>query len=364
MIIKSLEIQNFRNYKKEKINFHNGINILYGDNAQGKTNILEAIYISSTSKSHRTSNDKEVIKFKEEESYIKINTLNKYTENRIDINIKKNKKGIALNKNPIKKLREIMGINNIVFFSPEDLKIIKNSPSERRKFIDLQISQLDKIYFINLIEYNKIIKNRNELLKEINKNSENKDVLDIIDLLLEKKAKEIISKRESFIKEINKIISDIQLYLTDNKEKLKIKYEKNIEENLILEKLRKNREKDIYYKNTTVGPHKDDLSFFIINENEEIDARKYASQGQQRTISLSLKLSEIEIVNKIKKEYPILLLDDVLSELDFKRQKKLLDKIKNIQTIITCTGIEDFKKLEIENYKIFKINAGKIIECY
>ena len=362
MIIKSLELLNYRNYINENIIFDKGINILYGDNAQGKTNILEAIYLSITSKSHRSSNDKELINFSKDESHIKLIIEKKEIENRIDIHIRKNKsKGIAINSLALKRASELFGMANVIFFSPEDLGIIKNGPSERRKFIDMELCQLDKIYLHSLMEYNKILNQRNKLLKEIGFKTDLEDTLDIWDAQLIKYGKEIIKQREYFIYLLNNIIKDIHSELTTNKEELEIVYDKNVSIEEFENKLKKYRDNDLRLKNTNIGPHRDDIAFFIkFNKNEIIDARKFASQGQQRTVALSLKLAEIELVKDFTSDYPILLLDDVLSELDESRQTKLLDSIKHIQAIISCTGIVDFINRNMSIGKLFLVKNGKV----
>lgn len=362
MIIKSLELLNYRNYINENIIFDKGINILYGDNAQGKTNILEAIYLSITSKSHRSSNDKELINFSKDESHIKLIIEKKEIENRIDIHIRKNKsKGIAINSLALKRASELFGMANVIFFSPEDLGIIKNGPSERRKFIDMELCQLDKIYLHSLMEYNKILNQRNKLLKEIGFKTDLEDTLDIWDAQLIRYGKEIIKQREYFIYLLNNIIKGIHSELTTNKEELEIVYDKNVSIEEFEKKLKKYRDNDLRLKNTNIGPHRDDIAFFIkFNKNETIDARKFASQGQQRTVALSLKLAEIELVKDFTSDYPILLLDDVLSELDESRQTKLLDSIKHIQAIISCTGIEDFINRNMSIGKLFLVKNGKV----
>lgn len=362
MIIKSLELLNYRNYIKENIIFKNGINILYGDNAQGKTNILEAIYLAITSKSHRLSKDRELINFSNKEAHIKLVIDKKNIENKIDIHLKKDKpKGIAINSLVIKKISELLGVANVVFFSPEDLNIIKDGPSQRRRFIDLELCQMNKIYLNSLLEYNKILNQRNKLLKDISFNKELEDTLDIWDFQLVSYGKEIIIQREKFIKKINEIIKNIHLDLTSGKENLEVIYEKNVDLDFFENKLKLNRQNDLKFKNTSVGPHRDDIEFIINSDkNIKIDARKFASQGQQRTIALSLKLAEIEIVKQTINDYPILLLDDVLSELDLSRQIKLLKAISHIQTIITCTSIDDFINKDIKLDKVLKIKNGRI----
>lgn len=357
MIIKSLELENFRNYKELKIEFDKGVNILYGDNAQGKTNILEAIYISATTKSHKGSKDKEIINFNEEEAHIKTYLDKEGLERRVDMHLRKAKsKGIAIDKVRLKKATELLGLLNIVFFSPEDLSIIKNAPSERRKFINMELCQLDAGYLYDLNQYNKIVDQRNKLLKEISFNSDLKETLGIWDMQLVSYGKKIIERRESFTEQLNEIIFDIHKNLSGNKEEMKIKYIPNVDKDDLEKVLNNNIQKDIKLKMTTAGPHKDDFAFI----SNGIDLRIYGSQGQQRTAALSLKLSEIEIVKKITRDKPVLLLDDVLSELDSNRQNYLLNNIGDIQTIITCTGLEDFVNNRFEINKIYKVDNGVV----
>ncbi|MBQ3543718.1 MAG: DNA replication/repair protein RecF [Lachnospiraceae bacterium] len=357
MIIESLELKNYRNYDSLEIKFDEGKNILYGDNAQGKTNILEALYLCSTSKSHRGSKDREIIQFDKDESHIKLMLRKNDVPYRIDMHLKKSKsKGIAINGIPIKKSSELLGINNIILFSPEDLAIIKNGPSERRKFIDMELCQIDKIYLNDLLKYNKIINQRNCLLKELNFNYNKSlyETLDIWDIKLSEYGNKIIKRREEFINQINEIIINIHHRLSGGKESLYVKYEPNVISEKLSDEIIKNRDKDIKLKTTTVGPHRDDLGFFI----EEMDIRKFGSQGQQRTAALSLKLSEIEFVKKVINDTPILLLDDVMSELDSNRQNYLLDSIEDVQTIITCTGLDELIENRVNVNKIYKIVSG------
>ncbi len=277
---------------------------------------------------------------------------------RIDMHLKKNKaKGIAVNGIPIKKAVDLFGIMNIIFFSPEDLNIIKNGPSERRKFMDMELCQLDKIYLSNLINYNKVVIQRNKLLKELTTmNKDMLDTLDIWDMQLVNYGKEIIKTRIEFVKKINQLIKNIHYKLTGNIESIDVIYQpfttiENFEKAVL-----KSRDKDIKYKCTNVGPHKDDCMFLVNNK----DVKIYGSQGQKRTAALSLKLSEIELVKNIIHDTPILLLDDVLSELDSKRQNFLLDSIGDIQTIVTCTGLDEFISSRLSVNKIFKVINGSI----
>lgn len=355
--IESLKLKNFRNYDLLNLKFDGGANIFYGDNAQGKTNILEAVYLCGTTKSHRGSRDRDMIRFEQEESHIEAVVRKNQMSYQIDIHLKKNSpKGIAINKIPIRKASELFGIVNIVFFSPEDLNIIKNGPSERRRFIDLELSQLDKIYLKNLANYNRIVNQRNHLLKEISYQKDLISTLEIWDMQLVKYGTAIIERRKIFIKEINKIVSSIHKKLTGEREDIKLIYEPG-NGNLTLEQaLKKNRERDIKIKSTSVGPHRDDICFQI----KDLDLRRFGSQGQQRTAALSLKLSEIELVKKAIGDKPILLLDDVLSELDKHRQNYLLDSIHDIQTLITCTGVEEFVSHRFSINKVFHVQNGQV----
>ncbi|MBQ5917768.1 MAG: DNA replication/repair protein RecF [Lachnospiraceae bacterium] len=359
MYIKSLELNNYRNYDNLSIEFERGTNILYGNNAQGKTNILESIYVASTTKSHRGSKDREIINFEKDEAHIKATVMKKDVPIRIDIHIKKNKsKGIAINGIPIRKASELFGVLNVVFFSPEDLNIIKNGPAERRRFIDLELCQLDKIYVHNLVNYNKIVNQRNKLLRDLgfNYDKELVSTLDIWDMQLADYGAKIITRRNQFIDEINEIIYGIHRNITNGKEELIVRYEPNITGNNIYEELVRSRDKDLKLKTTSVGPHRDDISFL----NKKIDIRKFGSQGQQRTAALSLKLSEIELVKSIIKDTPILLLDDVLSELDSNRQRHLLGNLYNVQTIITCTGLDEFVENRFNIDNIYKVVEGTV----
>ncbi len=355
MVIKSLELADFRNYESLNISFDKGTNILYGDNAQGKTNILEAIYVSATTKSHKGSKDKEIINFDKEEAHIRTYLEKNEITYRVDMHLRKSKsKGIAIDGQKIKKAAELLGLLNVVFFSPEDLAIIKSGPSERRRFADMELCQLDSFYLYNLNHYNKIVGQRNKLLKDIYFSPELRETLNIWDSQLISYGSKIIERRELFAGQLCEIIKDIHKKLSGGKEELAVKYEPDVSIENFEEKMKENQEKDIRSKITTTGPHRDDFSFIV----NGIDIRKYGSQGQQRTAALSLKLSEIEMVKKMTKDTPVLLLDDVLSELDSSRQNYLLGSIGDIQTIVTCTGLDEFVNNRFKINKIFKIASG------
>lgn len=357
MYIESVQLKNFRNYESLEIDLDKGTNILYGDNAQGKTNILEAIYLCGTTKSHRGSKDKEIIRFGEEESHIRMMLKKNDLSYKIDMHLKKNKaKGVAINGLPIHKARELFGIINLVFFSPEDLNMIKNGPGERRKFIDMELCQLDQVYLTELASYNHIVNQRNKLLKDMYMNPGLRDTLDIWDMQMVQYGRKIIEKRTAFVKELNEIVCEIHKNLTGGLEHLEVIYEPSTEGSAFEENLKNQRERDLRLKMTSVGPHRDDLIFMT----NGIDIRKYGSQGQQRTAALSLKLSEIYLVKKKIKDTPVLLLDDVLSELDSNRQNYLLESIHDIQTVVTCTGLDDFIDHQFQLNKVFKVVKGEV----
>ncbi len=357
MIIKSLELADYRNYDSLNMTFDRGTNILFGDNAQGKTNILEAIFVAATTKSHKGSKDREIIQFDKEEAHIRTYLDKEGVETRVDMHLRKSKsKGIAIDGVKIKKAAELLGLCNVVFFSPEDLGIIKNGPAERRRFVDMELCQLDGFYLYNLNNYNKIVNQRNKLLKDMYSNPDLKETLSIWDMQLVSFGSKIIERRKLFIEQLNEIIYGIHKKLSGEKEELSVFYEPDTKLEEFEAKLHMSQDRDIKAKMTTVGPHRDDFSFVV----GDMDIRKYGSQGQQRTAALSLKLSEIELVKKITKDSPVLLLDDVLSELDSNRRNFLLNCIGDIQTIITCTGLEEFVNHRFEINKVYKVSEGTV----
>ena len=357
MFIESIELLNYRNYKQLHMDFHSGTNVLYGDNAQGKTNILEAVYVCSTTKSHKGSKDKEIVRFGEEESHIKMTVRRDGIPYRIDMHLKKNRtKGVAVNGVPIKKASELFGIVNVIFFSPEDLNIIKNGPAERRRFLDLELCQLNKVYVYNLVQYNRVVVQRNKLLKELDSDPSLRETLNIWDMQLIRFGSELIRLRTRFVEELNGLIREIHFHLSGEREELEIRYEPNVTPETFEAELSRNRNQELRQRLTLTGPHRDDLNFIV----NGADIRKFGSQGQQRTAALSLKLSEIELVKRTVKDYPVLLLDDVLSELDGKRQEHLLSEISHIQTLITCTGLDEFVNSRFQMDKVFKIVEGTV----
>ncbi len=357
MFVKEVKLKNFRNYDDLNIELSPTINIFTGLNAQGKTNLLESIFITSIGKSFRSKSDKDTIKFGEEFAYIKIEVTNEKVTDKIEMRVDKNgKKSILINGISIKKHSELMGISLIVSFSPDDLAILKNSPAERRRFMDVELCQLSNVYYYNLKQYNAILKQRNTLLKSLKHDPKQRESLFVWDMQLVDYGSKIIDARDSFIREIAVLAKKIHSDITNGKEDLEVIYKPNVTKESFLQKLEKSVDRDALTGTTSYGVHKDDINFFI----NGIDVRLFGSQGQQRTTALSLKLAEIELIKESKNREPILLLDDVLSELDKERQGFLIDKINDIQVILTCTGVDDFIDRFESQYKIFYVDNGKI----
>jgi DNA replication and repair protein RecF len=347
MFIKNIKVENFRNYENELIEFNKNINIIYGNNAQGKTNILEAIFFSALGKSFRTSKEKQVIM--KEKDFFKIHTefQKKDREGTIDLFLGDNKT-ISVNGVKLNKFSELLGNINIVIFSPEDINLLKDESAVRRKFLDMMISQLRKNYIYNLNNYKKNLEQKNNYLKSRNISDE---MLDVYDEKLAEYSENVYQYRNEFIEKIKEKIKEIHSNITD--EDISIVYKTDCEsKEKCLEKLKKNREKDKYRGFSSVGCHRDD--FKILINGDEVDI--YGSQGQNRTAILSLKMAELEVINDEIGEYPILLLDDFMSELDQERITNFLKSIKNIQVIITCT-----EKIDLENSTNFYVNNGKIL---
>ena len=357
MEIKSLELQNFRNYPELKVEFDQKTNIIYGDNAQGKTNILESVYLCATSRSHKGAKDKEMIRFGEEEAHIKMIICKNGLDHRIDMHIRKSKsKGIAIDGIPIRRASELFGLIHVIIFSPEDLSMVKNGPAERRRFMDLDLCQLDRLYTSQLSAYNKVLADRNKMLKDLWIKPEYEEILPLYDIKLVNYGKYIIEAREKFLNQLNDMVKEIHSSLTGGKEELVLSYEPNVSAARFEEELVRGADRDRHQILTLTGPHRDDICFL----SNGIDLRKYGSQGQQRSAALSLKLAEIELVKSQSKEYPVLLLDDVLSELDSSRQENLLGRINHIQTMLTCTGLDEFVKNRFSINKIFHVMDNKV----
>ncbi len=348
MWIKKIKIKNFRNYKEDNIKLKKGINIFYGDNAQGKTNIIEAIYLCAIGKSFRTNKDKEMIKIDNEGAVIEAEYQKNDREGKVKI-ILENKKSIFLNGIKLKKLSELVSNLNIVIFTPDDINILKGGPQNRRKFLDMMIGQLKPNYIYILNNYIKTLEQRNIYLKQIREENKSEEMLDIWDEKLIEYAYKICKYREEYIEKIKKEIKKTHKEITKDKEEIDIEYITECREK---EEYRKNlnerRKLDIIKGYTTKGIHRDDFKITINGKDVEI----YGSQGQHRTAVLSLKLSELAVIKSEIEEFPILLLDDFMSELDKKRVHSFLEKIEDMQVIITCT-----EKLDIEKKEIFVYNV-------
>ena len=359
MQIKKLFLQNFRNYENEVFEFSDGLNVLFGKNAQGKTNCAEAVFYLCTGTSLRIRHDKQLIRIGAEHAKITAEAENRYGKVVIEATIFENKREIRVNGAKISKNADLMGHINSVFFSPGELRLIQDGPDERRRFMNISISQTSSAYYTALLRYNKILDQRNSLLKERDAGLV-LDTLPVWDEQLCKYAGIIVKKRAEFLEKLAPFAKEYHAFLTDGAEELDLKPDRRYDGDeteisaQIMRRLENNYEKDLRLGFTTVGPHRDDI---VVNVNG-IDAKAYASQGQMRTCALALKLAEVRIFKELSGEYPILVLDDVMSELDLRRRKKLLACIADMQTILTCTHTErvlygaDCTKIRIENGKI------------
>ena len=359
MRIEHLSIKNFRNYVQAELDFKEGVNLIFGDNAQGKTNLLEAIYMAATTRSFRGGKDREMIRWEQQSGHIAVTIRKDGISHKIDMHLETGKrKAAAIDGLPIRKSGELLGLLHTVAFSPDDLDMIKEGPDRRRRFLDMELCQLDKLYLSRLSEYNKALAQRNALLKQLGTDKELISTLDIWDRELSKAAEYVIRERTRFVEELAPILGEKHAVLTKGKETLSISYEPNISAEEMFDRLKKTRERDCFLKTTGTGPHRDDIQFRIGN----MDVRTYGSQGQQRTVVLALKLSEIELVKKKIQDLPILLLDDVLSELDRNRQLQLLGEMKDVQTIVTCTGMEELIRERNGQNRIFLVKEGNVKE--
>ena len=361
MKINHLELKNFRNYKDCSLDFHPFINIFVGKNAQGKTKLLESLYLLSLSKSFKTKMNEDMICFDEEFAKIKGDILSNERNMSLEVVISKLGKKAIVNHKEIKKTSDYVGYLNVVLFIPEDLMLIKGSPKLRRKLMDMEISKISPIYMYNLNKYNQLLKERNKYLKILHDKKTGYD--EYLEVLSEQMAKlqvDLIHKRLEFVQLLNDISSTMYDYISLHQEKLRIEYKstyKSIDYETILERYKKNYQKDIQYSQTNEGMHKDDMLMFL----DDKDALLFASQGQQRSIILSIKIGLLELIKKEIGEYPILLLDDVLSELDEIRKTKLLNLIQDkVQTFLTSTSIDGIHHSVIDNAKKIYIEDGHV----
>ena len=361
MQIKNLHLQNFRNYENELFSFGGGINVLVGDNGQGKTNAVEAIFLLATGYSARVKKDKQVIFHGENKAEIKATAASVQGDLSVSLSYYlEGGKKVLINGLETKKLGELLGNIYAVYFSPQELKLIQESPEDRRRFLDIAISQLSKKYFYSLGKYKKIIEQRNKLLKDTDKGLI-LDTLPIWDAQLAEYSADVVMARNDFVAELSPKACEAHKFITDGKEELTVtptaKYSGDRAEivEAIKQDLAASVERDMVMGFTSTGPHRDDLKITL----NGIDVRTYGSQGQQRTAALSLKIAELNIMKDRFGEYPVLILDDAMSELDKRRQQRILELTSGVQTLITCTDIDStvFSSLD---YKVFKINKGKI----
>jgi DNA replication and repair protein RecF len=368
MLLTKITLQNYRNYEYVDMRIHNNVNIFIGDNAQGKTNLLESIYVLSMTRSHRTHQEKDVIRWNAEETKINAEIKKKYGEYRLDVNISSRGKKVKINGLEQKKVSNYIGSLNVVMFAPEDLDIVKGAPSIRRRFLDMEIGQVYPSYIYDLLQYQKVLLQRNNFLKHSNvMTSQTEIMLTVWNEQLANYGIRIIQRRLNFIEKLQKWVNFIHAGITNHKEIIKIHYMTsiNINENEVdsvlfeqyMVKLTHIKEQELKRGVTLLGPHRDDL-LFTINEK---DVKTFGSQGQQRTVALSLKLAEIELIHEEIGEYPILLLDDVLSELDESRQTQLIQTFQEkVQTFITTTSLKGVHLNKLHNAEIYQVENGKV----
>ena len=368
MYLEDIELQNYRNYEQTTLTFSSSINVLIGENAQGKTNLIESIYFLAMSRSHRTSRDRELIRW--DSDFAKVKGLLKKKSHSVPLEIILSKRGkqAKLNHLEQKKLSNYIGQLNVILFAPEDLSLVKGSPSVRRKFIDMELGQMNKIYLYHLTQFQQVLKQRNQFLKQARfKKDYDKIYLDVLTEQLAAEAAEVLHSRFKFVNQLSNLSDAVQKDISNEKESLSIRYKTSssademmtVEEifNHLIEDYEKSLSQEVDQGTTTVGPHRDDLIFYVNERN----VQTYGSQGQQRTTALSLKLAEIELMREMTGEYPILLLDDVLSELDDSRQTHLLKSIQNkVQTFITTTSLDGVQMDLLTDPFIFYVKDGSI----
>jgi DNA replication and repair protein RecF len=361
MYFTEITLKNFRNYREQTVSFHPNVNIITGNNAHGKTNLLEGLYIMSLGKSFRTSRDAEMIGFEGDFACVKSIYMKEGRERGIEIILSKEGKSIQIDGCRARKSSDLLENAYIVSFTPEDMKIVKDEPEKRRRFIDRELCQLKPVYYSTLARYKKVLMQRNSLLKE---ESFNQELMEIWEKSLAEYGSRIIIERMHFVDKIKRMSKELHSSITDGKEELDLFYEASIPyegsreemQNAFVERLQKERKRDLYRGSTGSGPHKDDLKITI----DGMDVRNYGSQGQQRTAALSLKLAEVRIIQEEKKENPVLLLDDVLSELDEKRQKFLLKSLSEVQLFITAAEMKGSLWKSLPERKVFIVENGRV----
>jgi len=369
MLLQGIELTHYRNYENATAEFSPGINVFIGENAQGKTNLMESIYVLAMARSHRTANDRELISWKEDFAKVAGRVEKKNSTFPLEIVVSKKGKKAKLNHLEQKKLSAYIGHLNIILFAPEDLSIVKGSPSVRRKFLDMEMGQMSAVYLHHLVQYQHVLKQRNQYLKQIGLGKRQSDLL-YLDVLTEQLAIEgatVLKERFKFTKRLQEWAKPIHSEISRQKEELEIVYSCSMpvqsEEDTdqifsdMMDQYNKNRQRELEQGTTVSGPHRDDLRFYVNKKN----VQTYGSQGQQRTTALSVKLAEIDLMKEMTGEYPVLLLDDVLSELDDERQTHLLKAIQDkVQTFLTTTSLDGVKRNLIENPRIFRITSGQI----
>ena len=367
MHLRELILRNFRNFDHTELSFPSDLIFLIGENAQGKTNLIESVFLSCTGRSHRTSKDREMIQWEKEEAYVRTKVDRKLGDSSIDILLRAHeKKRVRINGEPIHRLGELMGHLNSVIFSPEDLKLVKEGPVERRRFMDMELSQIRPKYFYYLQQYNRILNQRNNLLKEIQSNPSLAKTLPVWDQQLAETGSFIILQRHAFNISLQKIAREIHSRISRGSEQLSLVYRSSIPyQDAALEEIRQNflreleirQKEDIEKGRTGKGCHRDDILFHI----NGMDVRLFGSQGQKRTTVLSLKLSELEFMFRETGEYPLLLLDDAMSELDSARQRMLLEYIGKVQTFIAVTDQNQFPEIRGRDSQVFQIRSGTAV---
>ncbi|WP_085993780.1 DNA replication/repair protein RecF [Oceanobacillus senegalensis] len=368
MHIERLELTNYRNYEKLSISFDDKINVVIGENAQGKTNLMEAIYVLAFTKSHRTSHEKELIQWEKDYAKIEGRIIRRNQSLPLDIVLSSKGKKAKLNHLEQRRLSDFIGAINVVMFAPEDLTLVKGPPQIRRRFIDMELGQIQPTYIYHLGKYQRILRQRNQLLKQLQRREiKDRTMLDVLTDQLVEHASIILEKRFMFLELLKSWASPIHYGISRGLENLEIKYNASIEvseeenkgkiEDIYLSKFQEIQEKEIERGTTLIGPHRDDLLFHVNNK----DVQTYGSQGQQRTTALSVKLAEIELINKEVGEYPILLLDDVLSELDDFRQSHLLNTIQGkVQTFVSTTSVDGIHHKTLEKAEMFRVVNGTV----
>lgn len=366
MTIKSLKLIHFRNYDSLDIEFHPRFNVIYGNNGHGKTNILESLFLCSTGRSHRTSKEKEMIQFQQENFCVRLEIEKKDIHFTLEYLFTNGKKHLQVNEVPLDKLSKLMGNLVVVLFSPEDMALVREEPAHRRRFLDITISQMKPAYFYALQQYKKVLVQRNTLLKDWKKIQNPQQMIDVWDQQIVKYGVKILTERTQFLHKLEEIIKPKHAYLTDQKEEIQLRYRSSISlpeeksmhelETYYLDVLKSNLSQDQDRCFTEKGPHRDDFDIFI----NGIKVRNFASQGQQRTTLLSIKLAEIELIKQTIGEEPVLLLDDFASELDLNRHEKFMKSLGNMQILLTSTDQNILKSfLKKEDIKYFFIQNGQ-----